>query len=391
MIILWDPSPSAVERYRFALGPDSQVLTSAPLVSRALHDNPHVTEVIIGPDVALDQACDLAESARLDRPEMGVILLRHRLDVTSLAEALKSGVREVVSSDDHGALSDALRRSRALTARLVGHLGGAQAGSDGKVVTVFSAKGGVGKTTVSTNLATYLASQGHRTLLMDLDLSFGDVAICLQLTPHTSVMDAVAMAGHVDEAGIAALVTKHDSTGLEVLCAPIDPGDADRIPSSVVQELIRVARMSYEFIIIDTPPSFTEHVLAACDLSNALVLIATLDIPAVKNLRIALDTLDVLGNPKDSRIILLNRADAKVGLDADDVQAAIKTPIALSVPSSIAVPSSINRGVPIISQDPSHPVSAAFKALGDQHIRARFGIDIDEAPKSRFAFRRGHK
>ena len=391
MIILWDPSPSAGERYRFALGNDSQVLTAAPMVARALHDNPHVTEVVIGPDVPLDQACDLAESTRLDRPELGVILLRPRLDVTALAQALRSGIREVVPADDHGALSDALRRSRALTARLSGHLAGTASQSEGNVITVFSAKGGVGKTTIATNLAVYLASRGHRTLLIDLDLSFGDVGISLQLLPTTSVMDAVAMTGHMDQAGVAALITKHDQTGLDVICAPPDPGDADRIPATVVQELIRVARLDYEFIVIDTPPSFTEHVLTACDVANALVLIATLDIPAVKNLRIALDTLDALGNPKDSRIILLNRADTKVGLDAQDVQEAIKSPIAVSVPSSLAVPSSINRGIPIVLADPSHPVSTALKTLGDTHIRSRFGVELEAAPKSRFGFRRARQ
>lgn len=391
MIILWDPSPSAGERYRFALGGDAQVLTAAPIVARALHDNPHVTEVVIGPDVPLGQACDLAESMRLDRPELGVILLRPRLDVTALAHALRSGIREVVPADDHGALSDALRRSRALTVRLSGHLAGSGSESEGKVVTVFSAKGGVGKTTIATNLAVYLASKGHRTLLVDLDLSFGDVGISLQLAPSTSIMDAVAMGGHLDEAGLAALVTKHDASGLEVICAPGDPGDADRIPATVVQELLRVARLRFEFIVVDTPPSFTEHVLTACDAANALILIATLDIPAVKNLRIALDTLDALGNPKDSRIILLNRADTKVGLQPDDVQDAIRTPIALSVPSSLAVPSSINRGVPLITAEPNHPVSVALKMLGDTHVRARFGVPVDEAPRSRFGFWRAQR
>ena len=132
---------------------------------------------------------------------------------------------------------------------------------------------------------------------------------------------------NLDAQAIEALVTNHEASGLDVICAPNDPGDADRIPVSVVTELHQGrARQNYDYVIVDTPPSFTEHVLAACDLSDALVLIATLDIPAVKNLRVAIDTLDMLGSPKDARVIVLNRADAKVGLRPDDVVAAIKAP-----------------------------------------------------------------
>ncbi len=372
MNILWDSDPEAIERYRFALGTDTQALDSAAMVGRVLHDNLGVQQVIIGPDVALEAACDLAESARLDRPELGVILLRNRVDVTTLSQALRSGMREVVTADDHTALAEALRRSRELTSKLAGHVGGGT-GNEGHIVTVFSAKGGVGKTTMSTNIATYLAHSGSKTLLVDLDLSFGDVAISLQLIPAQSVFDAVGMSGHLDEQGLRSLVTTHEDSGLDVVCAPNDPSDADRIPVHVVTELLKVARQHYDYVIVDTPPSFTEHVLAACDISSALVLIATLDIPAVKNLRVAIDTLDMLGSPKDARIIVLNRADAKVGLRPDDVVSAIKTPIAVSVPSSLTVPASVNRGVPLVLDDPRSTVSLAIRELSDVHIRQRFG------------------
>src|SRR6187200_2385854 len=101
MNILWDADASALERYRFALGEDTQALDSAAMVARALHENASVLQVIVGPEVVLEQACDLAEAARLDRPELGVILLRHRVDVTSLSQALRSGIREVVVAEDH--------------------------------------------------------------------------------------------------------------------------------------------------------------------------------------------------------------------------------------------------------------------------------------------------
>ena len=392
MNILWDTDPDALEKYRFALGSDTQALDSAAMVARVLHDNLGVQQVIIGPEVPLEPACELAEAARLDRPELGVILLRNRIDVTTLSQALRSGMREVLTADDHTAIADALRRSRELTSRLLGHQGGGT-GHEGHIITVFSAKGGVGKTTVSTNISTYLAESGSRTLLVDLDLSFGDVAISLQLIPAKSVFDAVGMSGHLDEQGLQSLVTTHEESGLDVVCAPNDPSDADRIPVNVVTEILKVARQHYDFVIVDTPPSFTEHVLAACDISSALVLIATLDIPAVKNLRVAIDTLDMLGSPKDTRIIVLNRADAKVGLRPDDVVAAIKTPIAVNIPNSMTVPASVNRGIPIVQDDPKGPVSTAIRELSDVHIRQRFGeaAATGDEPAQRKSLFRGRR
>lgn len=392
MNILWDPDPGALERYRFALGTNTQALDSAAMVARALHDNLGVEQVIIGPDVPIEQACELAEAARLDRPELGVILIRHRMDVTTLSQALRSGVREVVASNDETAIVDALRRSHELTIRLNGHAAAAGSGrTDGKVVTVFSAKGGVGKTTLATNMAVHLARTEKRTLLLDLDLSFGDVAISLQIVPERSIYGAVAMVGHLDEEGIQSLVTTHEPSGLDVICAPSDPGDADRIPVSVVTEMIRVARRHYDYIIVDTPPSFTEHVLAAMDISDALILIATLDIPAVKNLRVALETLDALGAPKDNRVIVLNRADLKVGLRPEDVVSAIKVPIAVNIPSSISVPASINRGVPIVIDDPKSPVSVAIEEMTNDHLRRRFGEELPESPHRRGLFSRSNR
>jgi pilus assembly protein CpaE len=285
-----------------------------------------------------------------------------------LAQALRAGVREVVPADDLTAIADACRHSRDLTQKLLG--GGGQAGGrEGRIVTVFSAKGGVGKTTFSTNLGAYLAASGSRTLLVDLDLAFGDVAISLQLLPERTMTDVVAMSGHLDDQGLASVVTKHPASGLDAVCAPAEPGEADRILGPTVGEVLRVAKRAYDFVIIDTPPAFTEHVLAAFDLSDQIILLATLDIPALKNLRLTLDTLDLLGSPPDSRVIVLNRSDAKVGLRPADVVTSIKQDIAIMVPTSVDVPASVNRGVAIVIEEPKHPVSVALRQLVDQYIR----------------------
>jgi len=368
MTILWDSDPAAAETYTFAVSDRIEAVSAAQTVMRALATNPQELLVIVGPDTDLHAASTLAEQLRGERPEVSVILLRRRLDVTVLAQALRAGFREVVASDDLTALSTACRRSLEISHQVAGIAGvGGAPVVDGKVVIVFNAKGGCGKTTISTNLAAYLASTGARALLVDLDLAFGDVAISLQMRPAASVSDLVAMTGHIDAQGLASVVTKHDS-GLDAVCAPNEPREADGIPGATVGEMLRVARRQYDYIIIDTPPAFSEHVLVALDMCDMLVLIATLDIPAVKNLRLTLETLDQLGHPRDGRVVMLNRSDAKVGLHTEDVVAAIKQPIAAMIPSSSHVPASVNRGVPIVLDEPKHPVSLALRAFTDKYL-----------------------
>ena len=366
MTILWDNDPTAAETYQFAVSDRIEVVTVAHLVTRALANNPAELLVIVGPDVDLQASSSLAEHVRGERPEVSVILLRRRLDVTILAQALRAGFREVIGYDDLTSLSDACRRSLAISRQLIGISGGAPV-QDGKVIMVFNAKGGCGKTTMSTNLGAYIASTGARVLLVDLDVAFGDVAISLQLRPKASFADLVAMSGHIDAQGLASVVTTHES-GLDALCAPSQPSEADRISGELVSEVLRVARRSYDYVIIDTPPAFSQHVLVALDQCDMLVLLATLDIPSVKNLRLTMDTLDLLGHPGEGRIVMLNRSDAKVGLRTEDVVAAIKQPIAAMIPSSYHVPASVNRGVPIILDEPKHPVSVALRSFADQYI-----------------------
>jgi pilus assembly protein CpaE len=135
-----------------------------------------------------------------------------------------------------------------------------------------------------------------------------------------------------------------------------------------VSDLLSILREQFDFVVIDTPPAFTDHVLAAFDQSDVVALLATLDIPAVKNLKLSLETMELLNYPRDRWRVVLNRADSKVGLTIAEVEKTLRVSIAAEIPSSRAVPASINRGVPIVLDEPKHPVSLAIRRFADEHV-----------------------
>lgn len=367
MPILCEPASSAGE---LLSGIDGEVRRADTLAAAAklLDGDPHEILVIIGPRAVTGDALAFAASLRLARPAVGVILARREVDVTLLMRALQSGVRDVVQVGDDAAMAAACRRSYEVTRRMLAPPTGEEA-TPGQIVTVFGAKGGCGKTAVAVNLGIALAIQGVRVCVVDLDLAFGDVAISVQLDPLRTILDALPMAGHLDESGAASLLTRYQP-GLEMLLAPVTPGDAEKIPPRLVGELLAVLRRMYDFVVVDTPPQFSEHVLTAMDVSSHLVLLTTPDVTALKSLRVTLEMLDMLSYPRQIRSVVINRADSKVGISADQVRKVVRSNIAAHIPSSRAVPISVNKGVPLMLASPSHPVSQSVMKLVQQHLLA---------------------
>jgi pilus assembly protein CpaE len=237
---------------------------------------------------------------------------------------------------------------------------------DGEITVVFSAKGGSGKTVVSTNLALALARNGSRTCLVDLDLEFGDVAVCLQLAPARNIADGASL-DLTDDASVAALVTTHESK-LDCVLAPINPGDAERVPVRVVSQLLAQLRKRYDHVVVDTPSQLSEHVLEAFDAAQHHVLVTTPEIPSLKNTRLTLDMFELLGYTASSRHVVMNRADPKVGLSRSDVQSALSTTIATELPATNEVPKSINTGVPMMLAAPQHQFSVALQEFATRQI-----------------------
>jgi pilus assembly protein CpaE len=171
--------------------------------------------------------------------------------------------------------------------------------------------------------------------------------------------------------------------------APIEPGTAESIPATLVSAVLDLLKQQFDFVVVDTPPAFDDHVLAAFDQSDMVALLATLDIPALKNLKLTLETLDLLNYPRERWRLVLNRADSKVGLAVGEVEKTLKAPIVAQIPSSRDVPASINRGVPIVLDDPKHPVSLAIKDFAETDIAAGTSSPGDDIPNELRTDRRG--
>ena len=222
MPVFCQPPGSAAE-LTDSIGDAVSTAESLAAAAQMLEADPAETLVVIGPDTAADQALEFTAKLRLARPAVGVILVRAEVDVPLLSRALQSGVREVVRAGDPITLAAACRRSREVSRRLLaaGGTGDAAPLRDGKVVTVFAAKGGCGKTTLATNLGVVLSRRdGHRVCVVDLDLAFGDVGMAVRLAPVRTMVDALPMAGHLDTTGAASLLTSY-RPGLDMLLAPV--------------------------------------------------------------------------------------------------------------------------------------------------------------------------
>jgi pilus assembly protein CpaE len=368
MTIVCGQVPPAVIGAGGGLGDLVYPVDGIPAAGNALLADPAETVVVLGIEVILEEALAFAEQLRIERPQVGVILLRESLDIAVLTQAIRAGIREVVPVSEAHLLLEAVERIRQLSARVPLLPAAASGAPRGQVVTVFSAKGGTGKTTISTNLAVALAEGGaYRVCLVDLDLAFGDVAISLQLNPRRTVVDALSLGEELDSAKVASLVTNY-SPGLDCILAPVEPGDAEKIPASLVAEILALLGGMYDYVVIDTPAQFSEHVLVALDASHHHVLITTPEVPALKNLRLTLDMLDLLSYSRNSRLIVFNRSDADVGLSAADVERVVKSPITAHVPSSREVPASINRGTPLTAEQPEHAVSRAIRLFAQEHV-----------------------
>src|ERR671933_122514 len=297
-----------------------------------------------------------------------VILLASGGSPTLLEDALDADVADVL-------LLPQLTDNVVFAIRKACHAGrrgqSARGGRQGRLVTVFSPKGGTGKTVLSTNIGASLAKHwGKKALLLDLDLQFGDAAIMLGLEPDKTIYDLVTAPGELDSEKLAGYTTRHAS-GLDILPAPLRPEDAELVTEAKLARLLEVARESYDVIVVDTSPFFHGPMLATLERTDQLLLVTSLDVPTIKNVRLSLQTLELLSFPPDRIKLVLNRANSKVGMKPKEVESALEREIAYEVPSDRSVPLAVNRGNPAVLSDAKADFSRALRGMAKQLVAAQ--------------------
>lgn len=375
MPIFCDPDQQTAESLRTESGGVGVVFTDLVDLRDHLMVALEEDTVVLGSGIAEMDAFAVAEYLRVHRPSIGVILVRDEVTTPLLQESLRAGLLDVVDRRDVLGLQSAMKRSAHLAAarrdqapEQAPATAAAEPARRGRVITVFSAKGGSGKTMLATNLAAVLADRGRRQVcIVDLDLAFGDVAIAMQLFPARTIADAVPLNGAIDTSAVAAMLTHH-SAGLSAIVAPTEPSASESIQPTLIAHLLDVLRNDFDYIVVDTPAGFDDEVLAALDVSDLIALIVTPDVPALKTLKITLETLIELSYSRDKFRLVLNRSDAKVGISHAEVEKTAQMSITGLIPGSRDVSATINRGVPIVQDDPKHPVSQAIRKFGESVV-----------------------
>ena len=331
--------------------------------------------VVIDTAAGLDDALGLSSRLAAECPGMAVVLVTDQPDTLALS-ALRAGACDVVHPEaEVPAVAAILRRAAQVAAASApqNHGDGTSNGagdSRGRVISVVSPKGGVGKTTVATNLAVGLArSAPHSTVLVDLDVQFGDVASALNLDPEHTLLDVVRGPAVQDSMVLKTFLTQHQ-TGLYTVCAPASPADADDITSADVARLLQTLASEFRYIVVDTAPGLDDHALAAIDQADELVLMTSLDVPGVRGLRKEMTVLRDLGIDVDRRHVLVNFADPRSGLTKADAEATIGAGVDLVLPRSKAVPVSVNQGLPLLQSDTRDPMTKQLRKLVDRFTPA---------------------
>ena len=326
-----------------------------------------------------DRALYLIDGAAKQRPDRPVVVFTDGSPNGFLKRVFEVGADDVVSLSE-GPEQVAFALQKAIVRKIGSAVGGSIALAP--LICVLGPKGGTGKTLTACNLAVSLASGGRKVALVDLDLQFGDVALSLGLAPDRTIYDLVKSGGSLDADKIDAYLAQHPS-GLRVLMAPTRPDHAGIVTTEFLREVYTTLRASCDYVVVDTPPGFTPEVIASIDSSSHICMVGMLDALSLKNTKLGLETLDLMGYDSQRTRLVLNRADSRVGLTREDVVAIVGRAPDVLVPSDRDIARAVNGGTPIVLANGRSDAAKAFRTLAAMYEAHENGTSNGSSPSGR--------
>jgi pilus assembly protein CpaE len=339
------------------------------------------------------------EAIRSHQPAVQVVILSVQSDQNYMRRAMLAGARDFLTKPPMGdELISAIRRAGAMAqaerskavnvqplpnAGNLGMLSGYNI-PQGKIVTVYSPKGGAGCTTIAVNLALTLNNEDTRVALVDGNLQYGDVAVFVNEQGKNTIIDLAPRAEELDPEIVEEVMLKHSSSGLHILAAPSRPEYAEKVSSAQFSRVLEYLKQIYAYVVVDTASLLTDVTLAAIDISDLIVLVSTQDIPSIKNCRLFLDLSQTLGIDRERILFAMNRYDKRINITPERVAENLKQEVSSVIPLDEAtVMKAVNRGVPFVLENKNQPASRGILSLAES-VRARIAAQeaTDEPNRS---------
>lgn len=307
-----------------------------------------------------------------------IVILSVQGDPNYMRRAMLAGARDFLTKPPAvDELTDAIRRAgqmafdeRAKLGPAIAAAGGAKIAasqvSRGRVIVVYSPKGGTGNTTIAVNLAVSLRNEETPVAIVDGNLEFGDVAVFLdEQTPNT-VLDLAPRADELDAEVVEEVMVEHKRSGIKLLAAPTQPEYAESVSGEEFSKVLQFLRKIFSYIIVDVSSTLTDVALSAIDSADLIVLVTTQDIPAIKNARLFLDLADVMKINREHILFVMNRYDKRIGITPEKVGNSFKQKIINVIPldERVIIPA-VNRGTPFLLGDRSRPAAKSILSLSE--------------------------
>jgi pilus assembly protein CpaE len=321
---------------------------------------PHV--LILGLPKDSDKTLKWIERMKLEFPDMSIFVSSADKSPDLVISAMRAGVQEFLSRPVN---SDELKKAinKVFKTREQARV---QAPARGKVISVFSKKGGLGVTTLAVNLSSALAGVAeNKAALIDLDLQLGDVTSFLNLSPDYNILDVLNEDGGVDAVKLQSCMTRHES-GVFVLPEPKNPADSDNVSSSQINQIVRHLSSTFSYVVVDTPHNFDSKTLEVFELSDHIIMVVVPNFSAVRAAKRTLGVFKQLGYPRDKVRVVVNRVGKKDSVKVEDVEKTLRYPVSWVVPNNYPVAiDAVNSGIPLVNHKAETNVAKSILELAN--------------------------